>query len=315
MKKNYFLLILTLALLPFIATAQDEDKIKAIGDEACECTKEINSEQVRDSIVSKINSCIESGILMDQVKRGLWDTTESIKETLEAENDTIVDGNQKIVITIDENFDEIQAYMFENCSWVKTLMRSNDVQSKYSMSKNKKALQFYREGEDYYSKQEYSMAIVSFNKAVKKDPKFAFAWDNLGLCYRKRGNYKEAIKCYEKSLEVDPTGRMPLQNLAVAYEYLKDYKKSAEVFDKFIAQYPNDPEGYYGGGRAHYIAGNYAEGVDKVFKAYVMYGEIQSPYIGDAEQLLGTFYNDLKEKGKSNIFIEAAKNNNIQITE
>jgi hypothetical protein len=55
--------------------------------------------------------------------------------------------------------------------------------------------------------------------------------------------------------------------------------------------------------------------VHNFFKAYNLYGETQSPYIRDAQQLVASFYNDLKEKGKLDIFTEAAKNNNIQINE
>lgn len=321
MKSNRFsILTLLLQVFPLIAIAQDDDSIKIIGDKACECTKEISTDQVRDSIVKKINDCISSQILLDQMT-SQFGTPEEIREEASklTDNDTIAEiGKNKgknIVITMDKDFDEIQQYMFENCYAVKVLMTSNNAESKYSMSKNKKALQFYEEGEAHLRREEYDMAIVSFNKAVKKDPKFAFAWDNLGISYRKRGNYKEAIKCYEKSLEVDPTGKMPLQNLGVAYEYLKDYKKSAEVYDRYIIQYPNDPEGYYGAARMYYFAGDYSKGVDKAFKAYLMYKEIQSPYISDAQNVISVFYKDLKEKGKLDIFTEAAKNNNIEINE
>ncbi|AXG73723.1 tetratricopeptide repeat protein [Flavobacterium arcticum] len=321
MKSNRFsILTLLLLVFPLIAIAQDDDSIKTIGDKACECTKEISTDQVRDSIVKKINDCISSQILLDQMT-SQFGTPEEIREEVSklTDNDTVAEiGKNKgknIVITMDKDFDEIQQYMFENCYAVKVLMSSNNAESKHSMSKNKKALQFYEEGEAHLVREEYDMAIVSFNKAVKKDPKFAFAWDNLGISYRKRGNYKEAIKCYEKSLEVDPTGKMPLQNLGVAYEYLKEYQKSAEVYDRYIIQYPNDPEGYYGAARMYYFAGDYAKGVDKAFKAYLMYKELQSPYISDAQQVISAMYNELKEKGKLDIFLEAAKNNNIEINE
>ena len=316
MKSNRFsVLVILLLVFPVIAIAQDDDSIKTIGDKACECTKEISTDQVRDSIVSKINSCITTYIFEDQMTKAVAETGELVEEVLSTKNDTVVGEGKTITIIVDKDFDAIQQYMFENCYAVKVLMTSNNAESKYSMSKNKKALQFYEEGEAHLRREEYDMAIVSFNKAVKKDPKFAFAWDNLGISYRRRGNYKEAIKCYEKSLEVDPTGKLPLQNLGIAYEYLEDYKKSAEVYDKYILQYPNDPEGYYGAGRMYYYAGDYAKGVDNAFKAYLMYKEMQSPYISDAQNVISVFYKDLKEKGKLDIFTEAAKNNNIQINE
>ena len=240
----------------------------------------------------------------------------STSDEAKTETDSVT-GKKTInhTIIVDENFDEIQRYMLENCPNVKYLMSVHEVKGKNSMSKNKKALEYYEEGLAYSAQEKYDLAIVSYNKAVKKDPNFAFAWDNLGMSYRRRGNYKEAIKCYKKSLEVDPQGKMPLQNMAVAYGLLQDYKQSATTYEEYIKLYPNDPEGYFGAGRTHYLAGNYEKGVDNMFKAYKLYNEAQSPYINDAQQLIATFYNDLKEKGKLDIFTEAAKNNNIQIND
>ncbi len=316
MKSNRFsILVILFLLFPFVAIAQYDD-IKFIGDEACECTKDISTEQVRDSLVSQINRCISSSIMANQMKSLLSSLGESAKDEANTETDSIT-GKKSVTYTIitDKNFDEIQGYMLENCPTIKYLMSVHEVKGKNSMSKNKKALEYYEEGLAYSAQEKYDMAIVSYNKAVKKDPNFAFAWDNLGMSYRRRGNYKEAIKCYKKSLEIDPQGKMPLQNMAVAYGLFQDYKQSATTYEKYIKLYPNDPEGYFGAGRTHYLAENYEKGLDNLFKAYKLYGEMQSPYINDAKQLIAVFYKDLKEKGKLDIFTEAAKNNNIQINE
>ena len=80
----------------------------------------------------------------------------------------------------------------------------------------------------------YNMAMVSYNKAVNIDPKFAFAWDNLGLSYRKIGNYKEAIKCYENRLKLIHQELYPFNNMGVAYTMLEDYTSAAETYDKYI---------------------------------------------------------------------------------
>lgn len=293
----------------------DDAKIKSMGDKACDCCSEISVDQPKDSIVSSINECIRSITTASQLEDTMQSLMEAVEKTESSvEGDTTVVGDgRNIVIYMDENFDEIQEYMFRNCKAVKFLMNSNNTKTELSMSKNKKALEYYKEGQDYSSEEKYDMAVVSFNKAVKADPKFVFAWDNLGISYRKMGNYKEAIKCYQKSLEIDPKGTMPLQNMAVAYEFLKDYKQSAATYVKFIDLYPDNPEGYFGAGRVFYISEEYAKGVDNMFKAYLLYEEAKSPYINDALQNLRYYYSDLEKKGKLDIFKEAAKNNNIDL--
>ncbi len=288
----------------------DESKIKAIAEKACDCTRDISLELSKDSIVNRINLCISSANINQQIFESL--TGQSLEKQIITDNDTI---SSKNVVNADENFSEIQAYMRYNCKYVKHLMIANNIKTDKSMSKNKKALEYYNEGQGYDNEEKFDMAVVSYNKAVKADPEFVFAWDNMGYSYRRLGNYKEAIKCYKRSLELDPKGHMPLMNIGTAYEKMKDYKNAGESFEKLIETYPQDPEGYFGAGRIFYIAGDYEKGVDYMFKAYKIYAEVQSPYFHDAEQNLAFYYNDLKEKGKQDIFYAAAKKNNIEIQE
>lgn len=321
MKNNRLTRLITFGAFLFLMNtgyAQDktsQDKIKAIADKACKCTEEISDELPKDSIISKINACITTFIIEDQTSGNIDEMLGKVEGAIKASGgkDTtmVVEDNKTYTIIIDKDFDEIQAYLRENCLYVKTLIVSENIKLDNSMSKNEKALAFYREGEDYYRQGKYDLALVSFNKAVKADAKFAFAWDNLGICYRKMENFKEAIKCYEKSLKLDPKGKMPLINMAVAYEFLKDYKSSGETYLKYIQLHPDDPEGFFGAGRIFYIAGDYEKGVDNMFKAYIMYSETQSPYLKDAQQNLAFYYDDLKEKGKFEIFEKAAINNGI----
>lgn len=319
MKKSLQISVCAAALLlTFTAHAQktkeDEQthqkKIERIAGEACECTDDISSAIPKDSIIAKINSCISSGILAIQMEKMLGSLDELKEKAESSTSDTV---HKNIVIYADEDFDEIQSYMRQNCERVKTLMATDDVQSKYSMSKDKKALEYYYEGIAYKDKENYDLAIVSFNKAVKQDKKFAFAWDNLGICYRKRGNYEEAIKCYERSLEIDPNGGLPLQNLPIAYEYLKDYKKAGECYEKLIKRNPKDPEGYFGAGRIFYLQGDLEKASDSMFKAYNLYEAAESPYIDDALQNLRFYYQELKKAGKEEVFKTIAKNNGIEL--
>jgi tetratricopeptide (TPR) repeat protein len=296
-------------LLSAKGLAQNDAKIKSIADKACDCSTKISTSLKKDKIIEEINSCINSQTLLTQM------TAINSEVEASAKNRDSTGGKKNYTIVMDENFKEIQAYMFDNCPAVKLLMTTNDATNGKALSKNKKALQFYQEGQDYSAQQKYDLALVSYSKAVKSDPKFVFAWDNLGLSYRRLNNYKEAIKCYQKSLEIDPEGTMPLQNIAIAYEYLKDYKQASLHYEKIIKAFPDNPEGYYGAGRTFYTDENYEKGVDYMFKAYLMYTAAKSPYVNDAQTVLASYYKDLKEKNKLEIFNQAAKNNNVNIKE
>jgi tetratricopeptide (TPR) repeat protein len=316
MKTAYFLTALILVVLFNIqnVSAQDDAKIVAQAEEACSCSKKISVEIPRDSIVAKINYCITTSIINQMGDVMVGDVKKLVSQIEKGTiKDTTLIADKTYTIVVDKNFDEIQKYLFDNCTNVKNLLATNNALLDYSMSKNKKALTLYEEGVGYQQNETYDMAIVSYTRALKIDSKFSFAWDNLGLCYRKMGNYKEAIKSYQKSLELDPMGTTPLQNIAVTYEYLKDYKNASATYENFIALHPDNPEGYFGAGRMFYLMDSYAKGVDNMFKAYLLYTKTKSPYVNDATQNLQYYYSDLEKKGKLEIFKEAAKNNKIDI--
>lgn len=306
--------------------AQDAKKekkfIKKVAKEACNCLDGISATLGKEVVLEKINECITSSIIRhqtdpdsDEMKETKKEIDALLKAALTAKGDTIVGTNKNITVKIrgDKNFREIQDYMMENCPRMKVLVASDDLRSDKSMSKNPEALKYYHEAEDYFSQEKYDKAIASYKKALEIDPEFTFAWDDLGLTYRKAGNYDEALRCYKKSLEIDPYGTMPLQNMAIVYEYKKDYKQAAEIYEKLIETNDQDPEGYYGAGRAFYFTDDYQKGCDYMFQAYLIYYEIRSPYLKDAEKMLSVFYQDLKEKGQLQIILDAAKKYKIDL--
>jgi tetratricopeptide (TPR) repeat protein len=83
----------------------------------------------------------------------------------------------------------------------------------------------YNKGVELLQKEKYKDAIPFFEKAVSLDDDFAFAWDNLGICYRRTEQYIKAEEAYKASLKVDPAGKGTLQNLPVVYQLEKNTMK------------------------------------------------------------------------------------------
>jgi len=170
----------------------------------------------------------------------------------------------------------------------------------------------YFKGIDQSEKQNYQKAISYFQRALKIDSLFAFAWDNMGLCYRKLDKYDDAIYAYNKSLELDPLGLMPLQNIAVAYKYKKEYQKALAAYETLAELDSKNPEVYYGIGLLYaYSLNDLENGLDNICKAYTYYIAQKSPYRTDAEKLINLIYADMKKQGKETAFDEILKNNNI----
>jgi tetratricopeptide (TPR) repeat protein len=175
---------------------------------------------------------------------------------------------------------------------------SKDELHEFSMSSNKKALELYSKSLEAENEKDYAKAVDYLLKALKKDSLFAFAWDNLGLNYRRLGEYDKAIDAYEHSIRVDPNGKLPWQNMAIAYEMKKDYIGAIICFKKLALLDVTNPEIYYGIGRISAThLGDYESALENICIAFSLYKEINSPDIKDAKQLIGLIYDAMKKNG------------------
>ena len=72
----------------------------------------------------------------------------------------------------------------------------------------------YNSGVKYMQRGKYAKAQTKFEAALKRNPKMAEAYNNLGYSLRKQGpaNYDKALRNYNRAIELDA-------NLAEAYMY------------------------------------------------------------------------------------------------
>ena len=55
-------------------------------------------------------------------------------------------------------------------------------------------------------------AIYRWEQAVKIDPTYAQAWNNLGIGYEQEGRFDDARAAYEKAIQLDPKNELIRQN-------------------------------------------------------------------------------------------------------
>jgi Tfp pilus assembly protein PilF len=55
-------------------------------------------------------------------------------------------------------------------------------------------------------------ALYRWQQAVKLDPSYAAAWNNLAIAYEHDGKFEDAKKAYEQALTLDPKNLMIRQN-------------------------------------------------------------------------------------------------------
>jgi tetratricopeptide (TPR) repeat protein len=79
------------------------------------------------------------------------------------------------------------------------------------------------------------LAKKNYEAAVKLDPKFPQAINNLGTVYYSRKNYRKAMKCYRKALKLNPQSASIWVNLGSAYFAKHNIKRAAQCYDKAMA--------------------------------------------------------------------------------
>ena len=300
-----------------ISSLKSDDFLKTTSEASCKCVDSISTyNKSKVEVAKEIGSCIDKHTVTYQVSI-------KILESLDIDLKNIGNSDKKkdvnISINVDENtndykkyYYEIERYMMKNCTSLKEKITTNEKQNENSVSKNRTALDCFSKGLEEFKKEDYKDAIKYYEKALNEDSNFAFAWDNLGLCYRKLNNFDKAIESYNKSIELDPYGLMPLQNIAIVYQYKKEYQKSIDAYERLALIDNNNPEVYYGIGLVYFSYLNDAErGLENMCKAYNLYIKQKSPYRADAEKVINMIFADLKKQGKEEKFNEILKANNI----
>jgi tetratricopeptide (TPR) repeat protein len=321
MIKKQLTILITIFICSFSFAQKEKDKLpssekilKEISEKACKCIDSINGyNKAKDAVNKEISSCIDKNVLVYSMTKTFAKTSADI------ESGKIKD--KKVNVTINSNpesddykqaYYEIETALMDNCTSLKELISAAETNHDL-VSKDPVALDFYNKAIEASEKEDWKEAIKNYEQAVKKDPKFIYAWDNLGICYRRTGEYDKALEAYRNSLKIDPKGKMPLQNIALTYVYKKEYQKAINAYLDFDKVHPNDAEVYYGIGQIYYdhLKDN-EKALDYMSKAYNIYTEQKSPYRTDAETIIGYIYKKMKNEGKTDKFKEILKNNKIR---
>ena len=330
--KTLTLFFLILFSTPNFAQDEPEDTfLKELSENACLCIDSINLyDRAKQLVIDDVNKCIDDQVITLQMGRKLKEVLPSPEELMEealksTDSTFVVSGKDKTDIFLNTNKDsqeykdgyyEIERFLMNNCESLQLVIASIEKQSEKSVSKDPEALRYYSLGAQEAKDGNHERAIEYFQEAIRIDPNFAFAWDNIGIAYRRLNQYDKAIEAYNKSLELDPYGMMPLQNIAIAYQYKKEYKKAIEAFEKLGKVHPGSPEVYYGIAHVYaYDLKEFEKALDYACKAYLIYLEQNSPYRSDAEQMISIIYENMKEEKNEKKFFKILKKYKLNFKE
>ena len=126
-----------------------------------------------------------------------------------------------------------------------TLTSLADLVAATGRNKRAKAVQFFRDGLSFLSKDDCEKALPYFEKAVESDSNYAEAWAQSGFCNEKLGKHAEALEASKKAVTLRPSSESYF-NIGLANFYLKQYRESAEAYRQSIKLDPyNAADAYY----------------------------------------------------------------------
>ena len=183
----------------------------------------------------------------------------------------------------------------------------------YNGTSSEKAHDFFEKAHEYSEKQDFKNAEIYYLKALREDPRFIEAYDNLGRIYRRVGQYNKAIDYYKKSIKLYPQGIVAHQNIALVYSIKKDYGKAIQEYEEMVKISPGNPEGYFGLANAYLMTSQYAPAAKNALKAITIYKQMNSPYLGEGYYLTGLIYYYSGNAGEAKKYLLLAKEKGAKI--
>jgi tetratricopeptide (TPR) repeat protein len=168
-----------------------------------------------------------------------------------------------------------------------------------SRNKRAKAVEYFRGGLTFLSRDDCQNALPYFQKATESDISYGEAWAQAGFCNEKLGRHAEAIEASKKAVSIRPSAESYF-NIGLASYYLKQYHESEQAYRQAIKLDPyNAADAYYALGLTYREAGQY----DDEIQAYKQALKLKPDYAA-AYDRLGQRYVQLKRFGEA---VEAFK--------
>lgn len=109
----------------------------------------------------------------------------------------------------------------------------------YRQGPAKSAVLANKIGIAFHQMSQLELARKNYQRAVKLDPKYPEAINNLGTIYYAQKDYARAIRCYKRALKLSRDSASMYSNLGSAYFGRKDYKLATEYYQHALRLDPD----------------------------------------------------------------------------
>jgi tetratricopeptide (TPR) repeat protein len=102
--------------------------------------------------------------------------------------------------------------------------------SKWEAEREETAEELYSEGLPYLWKEDYKKALRFFKEALKKDPRYANAYFQVGYCNAQLKHYQEALDAYRQAIRIKPDFLIAHFFLGLIYLEVRDRNHALEEY-------------------------------------------------------------------------------------
>ena len=153
-------------------------------------------------------------------------------------------------------------------------------------NKRARAVEFFRNGLTFLSKDDCQGALPYFQKATEADSAYAEAWAQTGFCHEKLLRHADAIEASKKAVSIRPTAESYF-NIGLANYYLKQYREAETAYRQAIKLDPyNAADAYYALGLTYRDAGQFDDEVGAYKNAIRLRPDYASAYDRLAQRYL-----------------------------
>jgi tetratricopeptide (TPR) repeat protein len=108
---------------------------------------------------------------------------------------------------------------------------------------------YFKRGKAYLDRRtdtrELPLATTDLTKAIEIDPKYADAYNQRGIAFRRNGDFARAISDQSKAIEIKPTFARAYNSRGFAYQQQKDYDRALADYNKAIELDPGYAVAYF----------------------------------------------------------------------
>ncbi len=125
------------------------------------------------------------------------------------------------------------------------------------------AVEWAREGQQYFNLKNYQKAIECYERAIQINPNLDIVWNNLGVAYvLNGGNYPAAIECGERVIQIKPTDDNAWSFLGDVYALSGNTQKAIECSEQAVNINPDNGKAWNNLGYVYDKLGNCQKSIE-----------------------------------------------------